>query len=541
TLDIAQQIINVAQPPISNFVSGAALDLQPFVNKCLEKNPESRYQDVQSLLKDLAQVERRIELGIAGKGRDTDEIPEKESISKRPSIAVIRFENLTADPQFAWWRGALQELLTIRLALNARLEVLSGERVCELLAELDRSLDEEIDKETALEISKRADVEICLRGSFTALSGGVSVSAHLLDSAAGRLIASVSAKSERSGLLAALVEELAAAIEEELNVASDNAEPIKGTDEGSGRESSGGISTPSMEDLIGGSGDAVKAFAQGLEALRRGDGEFAKDSFELALEIDPQSVLSLYNLAMIKWTADEGGSRLDEALDHSHRLGERERRLLMLEKAAAEGDPSRLMDSAEEFVLSYPRERAGYLFLGEAHRQHGECERAFIVFQQAVAISPESLFYNAKSGSSPVFENYLENGGFYAAEERARRVSVRSPGRRIAHQMLGTALYYEKRYKEALEAFARAASIKDSTSSDLGPNLWRARVLMVEGEYDAAEEILSSLSQEREVYEKRAVMLDLADIFLERGKLRQWFKMLNQDGGLFVGESLDPS
>jgi serine/threonine protein kinase len=61
---IAYQIINVAPEAVTGLRSGIPLELERVVNKCLEKNPDERYQTAADLIADLKHIQRTISQSI---------------------------------------------------------------------------------------------------------------------------------------------------------------------------------------------------------------------------------------------------------------------------------------------------------------------------------------------------------------------------------------------------------------------------------------------------------------------------------------------
>jgi serine/threonine protein kinase/Flp pilus assembly protein TadD len=512
--DIVYEIVSADPTPLADLISGPAIELQPLINRCLEKDPRARYQDAQSLLKDLRELQRRIELWQEQQSVDYPRVQieaEQITLATRQSVLIIYFENLSGAPELEWWRNGLMELLSLRLMTNQHLDVVSGECVADIMAQLGRNGNGGIDKATVWEISRRSGAEICIVGSFMVF-GSVSVSAHLHEVATGRLIASLSARRSRPDELFGLVDEIADRIERELRVARQDLEPR------------------GAASLATGSVQALCAFVEGLERYYRADFVAAAKQFERALELDPGFVLACYYLARIERLKIERNSeRLDlflgRAIEGLSRLSEREGLLVVLEEAAVQQNHAVQSQLAEEFILKFPREKAGYLFLGESYRWRGECERALAAFQQALALDPRLLLQDGEMGS--IFESFLDTGRFELAEELAGRQSAVDPKNWFSCYLLGIALFYSQRYEEAVAAFTRAAALDGSGS--LYPGLWQARIKIMEGDFDAAERQLVDLMKGRSGRDRSLCLRDLADTLRERGRFRDWLDLLSRE------------
>ena len=132
--------------------------LQPIIDRCLEKEPDKRYQSMDRVLEDLKLARLRLASGgsatrlkrlavAAGIGvaalapimaflltppESPSEPPESPSEpmtpSATPSLAVLHFENLSGDPELEWLRMGLTDMLVTDLSQSTELEVLRSRR-----------------------------------------------------------------------------------------------------------------------------------------------------------------------------------------------------------------------------------------------------------------------------------------------------------------------------------------------------------------------------------------------------------------------------
>jgi serine/threonine protein kinase len=105
-------ILHEPPRPLSDFDSEIPGPLQKLVLRCLEKNPEKRFPNCAELAKEL----RRCKPGyVSG---------EQASIGAgKPSIAVLPFANMSADPENEYFSDGLAEELLNTLAKNSALKV----------------------------------------------------------------------------------------------------------------------------------------------------------------------------------------------------------------------------------------------------------------------------------------------------------------------------------------------------------------------------------------------------------------------------------
>ncbi len=94
--------------PLARYKADVPSELQRIVSKCLSKQPEERYQSAADLIADLRQAGRK----SAGAGS-----------ASQPSIAVLPFTNMSADPENEYFADGLTEELLNVLARNPELKV----------------------------------------------------------------------------------------------------------------------------------------------------------------------------------------------------------------------------------------------------------------------------------------------------------------------------------------------------------------------------------------------------------------------------------
>jgi eukaryotic-like serine/threonine-protein kinase len=110
TADTLISILQNQPPPLASYTSGASVEIEQIINKCLEKDRERRYGSSQELLSDLK--------GLVS-GRSKEQLIARPS----PSIAVLPFVNMSADPENEYFCDGLAEELLNALAKIEELRV----------------------------------------------------------------------------------------------------------------------------------------------------------------------------------------------------------------------------------------------------------------------------------------------------------------------------------------------------------------------------------------------------------------------------------
>jgi serine/threonine protein kinase/Tfp pilus assembly protein PilF len=150
--DVMFSILEKEPPPLTRYVAHAPAELQQIISKTLRKDRGQRYRSAHELLQALKDLRRKLEaelqraaaplwlrwarspaalvlvLTIAGLALALPFYRHRNPATSPPSdksIAVLPFENLSADPDNAYFAEGIQEEILTRLAKVADLKVIS--------------------------------------------------------------------------------------------------------------------------------------------------------------------------------------------------------------------------------------------------------------------------------------------------------------------------------------------------------------------------------------------------------------------------------
>ena len=113
--DVSSSILRDAPLAVSSARAGLPLDIDRIVGRCLEKSPRDRYQSASDAHSELRMLQRMLEGGASGASKDAR--------PDAPSIAVLPFSNMSADPENEYFSDGLTEELLNVLAKNPGLKV----------------------------------------------------------------------------------------------------------------------------------------------------------------------------------------------------------------------------------------------------------------------------------------------------------------------------------------------------------------------------------------------------------------------------------
>ncbi len=296
--------------------------LEMAILKCLDKDPERRYQSARELRVDLDRLTMPIsEVPLAPIPAATPitapprtkirpavvlisvivlltvgalsylylhrkpptEIATKP-LSRRRTVAVLNFKNSTSRPEAAWLSTAIPEMLTTELAAGEKLRAITGEEVAQMKMNLSLPDSDTLTAQTLSQVGKTLDADLLVLGSYVALTGGkLRLDLHLQDVAANETLLAVNETGDENNLFD-LVSRAGTQLREKCGAGA-----VSPQDQAGVRAAF--PSTP----------EASKFYAEGLTKLRVNDAIAARDLLQEAVAADPNNALAHSALAAA-WT-----------------------------------------------------------------------------------------------------------------------------------------------------------------------------------------------------------------------------------------------
>ena len=471
---LVYSIINENPEPVTGLRSGVPMELENLINKCLEKEPQDRYQHNDEIIVDLRKVERDITAGRQSTLRKSERQPSSDKKVDRPlnrnvktwrfgiplvalllivlyvmisnrfaepeldsSIAVLPLENLSPDPDDAYFSDGIHEDIIIQLAGIDDLRVIGrGSVIGYSPGERDyRRIRDELGVATLLE------------GSVRRAGNRVRVSVNLIDAETNEALWAESYDRELTDLFdiqSDIAQEITAALHLSLTARE--------------REAIESIPTHSKR--------AYDFYLQGRQYYNRPgfleeNFQMAQQLFERAIDSDPEftqayAALSITHSAMYWHAHDQTSERLEQA------------------------------ESALERALSLDRGHPEVLFVKGIYYYWGfrDYERALAEFRRA----RESL------------PNYAEIYHYTGAVQRRiglwdealrnfKKAADLDPRNAIIHYGVAGVYFWTRQYEEAITWLESALSLSpDFRTADY----WKSLAKMhIHGTADSLDEFLN--------------------------------------------------
>ena len=417
--------------------------MEPILHKALEKAPENRYQSAADLLSDLRRRRRRVETSAGdthsavhlaadccsqwlrsvssprwqpvGGGCGVD----RSHLSSGTRVLIGSVANGTNDPDFD---GTLRQALTVLLGQTPFLDLVSDERVRQILRMMGREPGAPLTHAVAREACERIGASALIEGSVSAVGRTTVVALSASDCTTGDTIARDQVEVEHKEDVLKAVGVIASSMRRSLGESGRSLEqhnvPIQEA------------TTPSL--------DALKAFTAGVEKRAAGSEIESIPFFERAISLDRNFALAYTTLSSIYGGLGETGRGEDYArLAYEHRstVSERERLFITYQyHDRVTGDQLKTREALEVWKQTYPLDYRPANALALQLLRLGEYDRAIAEAQEALRLNPAHPFPYSNLAYA------LRGAGRYPeakrTAERAVALGIETvPTRRLLYQL----------------------------------------------------------------------------------------------------------
>ncbi len=465
------------------FNSQISDDLNGVILKCLEKERENRFQSAAEIKAEFEKIEQGLPT--------TDRVvPKKTSLTSREltvqlslkkllipsviaivviaavlliwqllpkkdtqktSIAVISFENQTGQNSYDYLRKAIPNLLITNLERSKKIDVLTWERMHDLLAQMGKPEMDLVDRDVGFELCRMEGVDALVVGSFIMAGDVFATDVKIIDVSTKKILKSASSRGDGiSSILKTQIDELSKEISRGIGLSS-------GTTESGGRGIAD-VTTDSME--------AYEQFLKGRESYGKFYFEEAKEHFKKAIELDPRFSTAYYFLGQSYFEQgerDSGIAAYAQAKEFSDRATEKERLFIEAEYVRwLEGDTERRFQILQELAKKYPKEKRALLGLAMVYNSREMYQEAIDAFSRALALDP-----NWDYVMNSLAYLYSDLGDYDKALKYFQRYADLSPGDANPIDSIAEQYFRMGRLDEAVAKYKEALAIKPDFDAGL--------------------------------------------------------------------------
>jgi len=291
---------------------------------------------------------------------------------QRNRIAVAMFSNATNNPEADWLRQALPEMLTTDLARSDELQVISTQRMDDLVAAAGRQAGDNLDRATATELARWAGAGVVVSGSIFQAGDGYRIDVQASDTASGEIL--TASRVEGSDIFS-MADQLATELRSGLQVTA--------------------VEKQGIEEVTTSSPLAFRHFSAGMKAFQHLQLPQASQAFRASLREDPTFALSQLRLGLslyLQGEHEEGLEWVARANEQGHRMPERERLLAEgLMRSFHDGDLEAGAEHFQALSEKYPKDVEALFWQAQARANLADDpKQALQLMQEAMSRDPES-------------------------------------------------------------------------------------------------------------------------------------------------------
>jgi len=535
---VIYSILNEEPKPVTALRAMAPIELERLVSKTLAKHPDERYQHIEELIANLenerqklaylprgqlssGQVKRKRRrflsvlipvtivfilaiLFFIFKPFQIEIGPQKAVHAEENRLAIMYLNNLT-DPQDSEKLGEIAtNLLITDLTESNYLNVVSSQRLYDILKLLGREGEKKIDRDVATAVAMKARCRWMLLGNILQARPRLIITSQLVDVASGSAIASQRISGEADDNIFTLVDKLAVEIKNDLALpAAAMKEPDR-----------------PVADVTTHSAEAYRCYLLGIDRLHKMYDQEAASYFTRTIEYDSTFAMAYLWLAFIKRETAEAKKMILKAERYSTKVNQKERHYIRAMKAVLSRHYVQAIQELQNIVTRYPDEKEAFLWLGIIYGQRlQQPQQAIGALTKAIEIDPLYKFcYNLLAYA------YNEIGDADKAIWAINQYIALAPDEANPYDTRGDLYAYHGKIDQAIESYKKALEIKPDFSLSLDK---LGYMHLFKTEYPEAESCFKKIASSSEKATRSKGRLYLALIPLFQGRLEQALEILD--------------
>ncbi|MGA8230489.1 MAG: tetratricopeptide repeat protein, partial [Candidatus Acidiferrales bacterium] len=296
------------------------------------------------------------------------------SLTEKDTLVLADFTNNTGDPVFD---DTLKQALAVDLGQSPFLNILSEDKVRQMLQQMTHSPNERLTQNLAREVCQRAGSKAYLTGSIAALGTQYVIGLEALNCASGDVLAR---------------EQATAAGKEQVLPALGQAAARLRNEVGESLSSVQKFDTP-LDQATTSSLEALKEYSEGFKIHQEKGDTPAIPLYKRAIELDPNFTLAYANLGIAYANLGEHGlarENISKAYELRDRVSEREKfRVTAYYYDEVTGEIEKGIQAYEAWSRAYPRDEVSHLDVAADFDALGQFDKAISETLEAIRLNPE--------------------------------------------------------------------------------------------------------------------------------------------------------
>ncbi|MFZ5980832.1 MAG: tetratricopeptide repeat protein, partial [Candidatus Zixiibacteriota bacterium] len=293
--------------------------------------------------------------------------PSQEAVASTNRLAIMYFDQLNRTDSTADLSDIITSLLITDLSESQYLEVVSSQRLYDILKLMGKEGLKNIDKNIATEVAEKARARWILTGDIIELANKITITAQLVEMESGQSIASQKVTGDSLKTIFELVDELSAEIKRDLPL------PMAAFEEPDRQ----------IADVTTHSREAYQLYLEGKELYNKFYSTEAREKFEQALAYDSTFAMAYHELAYLK-----DARLIDKAMQYINHASQKEKFYIRSTKAMASKNMNQGIAELEMLLDRYPDEKEAMYKLGRYKYNLGLLDESESYFNRAIEIDP---------------------------------------------------------------------------------------------------------------------------------------------------------
>jgi serine/threonine protein kinase/Tfp pilus assembly protein PilF len=528
-------IVNDPPEPLARYKADVPEGLQRIVDKALAKDKSERYQHADDLLADLKREKRSLEqsktvevpsettearqkkkllpfvipasiifmvvvLLLILKPFQIQIAPEKAAVAEENSLAIMYFENMVDKKDTERLGEIVTNLLITDLSESQYLNVVSSQRLYDILKLLGREGEKVIDRSVATEVATKARAKWMLLGNILQVEPEIILTSQLVDVKSGKVAASERVDGETGENIFSMVDRLTVEVKSDLSLpAAAQSEPDRPVAE---------VTTHSPE--------AYRFYLEGVDYGWKFYFADAAKSLEKAIELDSTFVMAYYRLAGVR--RSEARSLLAKAMTYANKVSWKERQYVKGAYAFHSGDYIKAIEELQSIIQRYPDEKEAFWTIGYIYGQIlQQPEEGIRHLNKAIEIDPlYKIAYNQLAYA------YDEIGNFDKSIWAINKYISLAPDEANPYDSRGDLYAYNGKLEQAIESYRKASEMKPGYSTEKLGHMY-----LFNRQYAKAESCYKALASSSGKDTRSLGRTELAYVPLYQGKFEEALEVLD--------------
>jgi len=293
--------------------------------------------------------------------------PSQEAVAFENRLVIMYFENLADEADSGRIGEIAANLLVADLSESHYLQVVSFQRVHDILRQLGKEDRKIIARDLARDVAVQTHSRWLLFGRIVQIEPNLIVATDLVDAQSGQIRASRQIESISEGDIFSIVDSLTVLIKQDMTLPADALlEPDR-----------------SVADVTTSSSEAYRYYLEGIEHIRKFYELDAAASFKKALEFDSTFAMAYYYLSIY-----EDQAYIDRAVQYAEGISWRERMYILSRAAFISRDYLQAAAHLEQLLKRDPEDKKALLSLADINYALGNYEKSVEFYRRVTAIDP---------------------------------------------------------------------------------------------------------------------------------------------------------